>query len=91
MERAKGEAWCWEWLSLVDASHSVDSSCELHVLSHDGDALGMYGAQVCVFKQSHERCFHGFLQREERRCLEAVLHAGRCVLLRDLAHEPTER
>ena len=31
---------------------TTDSPGELHVLAHDGDSLGMYGAQVRVFEDT---------------------------------------
>ena len=33
---------------------STDSSCQLDVLGHDGDSLGVDGTQVGVFRESYE-------------------------------------
>ena len=43
------------------STFSSDSSCELDVLWHDCDSLGVDGAQVCVFEKSDEVRFGGFL------------------------------
>lgn len=43
------------------APSSADASCELNVLLHNGDALGVDGAEVGVFEQTHEVGFGGFL------------------------------
>jgi hypothetical protein len=32
----------------MDASHSIDASCQLHVSLHDGDAFGVDGTQIRV-------------------------------------------
>ena len=48
--------------------HSVplasDSSSELHVFDHDGDSLGVDGAEVGVFEKSDQVSFGGLLEGE---------------------------
>ena len=43
-------------------SFATDSSCQLDVLWHDGDSLGVDGAEVGVFKDSDQVSFTGFLE-----------------------------
>ena len=40
---------------------SADTAGELDVLGHDGDTLGVDGAQVGVFEESYEVGFGSFL------------------------------
>ncbi|CAK8680698.1 unnamed protein product [Clavelina lepadiformis] len=47
-----------------------DSSCQLNVLWHDGDALGVDRAQVCVLKESDEVRLASFLQCHHGAALE---------------------
>lgn len=44
---------------------ATDSSGKLDVFRHDGDTLGMDGAQVGVFKQAHQVCLTGLLQHKK--------------------------
>ena len=41
---------------------TTDSSCQLDVLWHDGDSLGVDGAEVSVFEDSDQVSFTGFLE-----------------------------
>ena len=41
---------------------SADTAGELDVLGHDGDTLGVDGAQVGVFEESYEVGFGSFLE-----------------------------
>ena len=43
-------------------SFASDSSGELDVLRHDGNSLGVDGAQVCVLEKSDEVRFGSFLK-----------------------------
>ena len=43
-------------------SLSTDSAGQLNVLGHDGDALGVDGAQVGVFKQTNKVSLASFLK-----------------------------
>lgn len=40
---------------------------QLDIFGHDGDSLGMDGAQVCIFKQTHQICFTGLLFQEHKK------------------------
>ena len=51
-------------------SLATDSSCQLDVLWHDGDTLGVDGAQVGVFEEADEVCFGGFLEGRDGGRLE---------------------
>ncbi len=44
---------------------STDAASQLDVLGHDGDTLGVDGAQVSVFKQTNQVGFAGFLQSHD--------------------------
>ena len=48
-------------------SFSSDSLGELHVLWHDGDSLGVDGAEVGVFEKSDHVGFSGFLEGKDGR------------------------
>ena len=43
---------------------STDATCQLDVFGHDGDTLGVDGAQVGVLKQTHQVGLAGLLQTE---------------------------
>ena len=60
----------------------------MDVLRHDGDALGVDGAQVRVFEQADQVRLGRLLKRQNRRGLEAQI---RLEVLRDFAHETLER
>jgi len=51
-------------------SLATDSSCQLNVLWHDGDTLGVDGAQVGVFEEADEVGFRGFLEGRDGGGLE---------------------
>ena len=53
------------------SSLSTDSSGQLDVLWHDGDTLGMDGAQVGVLKQTNQISLTGFLESHNSRALES--------------------
>ena len=55
------------------SSLSTDSSGKLDVLWHDGDTLGMDGAQVGVLKQTNQISLTGFLESHDSRALEAEI------------------
>ena len=67
---------------------ATDAAGELDVLGHDGDALGVDGAQVGVLEEPDEVRLGRLLQREDGVRLEAQV---RLEVLRDLAHEALER
>ena len=49
----------------------TDSSCQLDVFWHDGDPLGVDGAQVGVLKQTNKVGLAGLLEGHDGRALEA--------------------
>ena len=67
---------------------AADAAGELDVLGHDGDALGVDGAQVGVFEEPDEVRFGGFLEREDGAGLEPEVGLE---VLGDLADEALER
>ena len=67
---------------------AADAARQLDVLGHDGDALGVDGAQVGVLEQAHQVRLRGLLQREDGRRLEAQVGLE---VLRDLLDEALER
>ena len=52
-------------------SLAADPACKLDVLGHDGDSLGVDGAQVRVFKQTDEVRLAGLLKSHHGGALEA--------------------
>ena len=50
---------------------STDTAGKLDVLGHDGDTLGVDGAQVGVLKQTDEVSLAGLLEGHDSRALEA--------------------
>jgi len=67
---------------------AADAAGELDVLGHDGDALGVDGAQVGVFEEPDEVRFGGFLEREDGAGLEPEVGLE---VLGDLADQALER
>ena len=49
---------------------STDAAGQLDVLGHDGDALGVDGAQVGVLEQTNQVGLAGLLQGHDGRALE---------------------
>ena len=52
------------------STFSTDAASELDVLGHDGDTLGMNGAQVGVLKETNQVGLRGFLKGHDSRGLE---------------------
>ena len=52
---------------------SSDATGQLNVLGHDGDPLGVDGAQIGIFEQTHEISLARFLEGHDSRALEAQL------------------
>ena len=63
---------------------SADSAGQLNVLGHDGDALGVDGAQVGVFKQTNKVSLACFLKSHHSRALETQIGLE---VLSDLSHK----
>ena len=75
----------------VDAVHlcsfSADSAGQLNVLGHDGDTLGVDGAQVGVFKQTDKVSLASFLKSHHSRALETQIGLE---ILGDFSHKTLE-
>ena len=67
---------------------ATDATSQLDVLGHDGDALGMDGAQVGVLEETDQVGLAGFLEGSHGRALEAQISLE---VLSDLAHQALER
>ena len=68
-------------------SFTTDAASELDVLGHDGDSLGVDGAQVGVLEESDEVGLRGLLEGHHCRRLEAEVGLE---VLGDLPHQPLE-
>ena len=66
---------------------SSDSSGQLDVLGHDGDPLGVDGAQVGVLEETDEVSLAGLLQSHDSRALEPQVSLK---VLGDLSHQTLE-
>ena len=69
------------------STFTTDTASQLDVLGHDGHTLGVDGAQVRVFEQTHQVSFAGFLQGHDGGALEAQIGLE---VLGDLADETLE-
>ena len=67
---------------------TTDAASQLDVTRHDGDALGVDGAQVGVLKQTNEVGLGGFLERGDGTRLEAQVGLE---VLGDLSDQSLER
>ena len=56
---------------ILSGSFATNSAGELDVLGHDGDPLGVDGAEIGVFEESHKVCLACFLKRHHRGALES--------------------
>ena len=83
---------CSYWTERASAQRlralAADAARELDVLGHDGDTLGVDGAQVGVFEEADEVRLGRFLKRENSVRLEAEVGLE---VLGDLADEALER
>ena len=55
---------CDHWVERLGAL-ATDAAGELDVLGHDGDALGVDGAEVGVFEQADKICLRCMLQSKD--------------------------
>ena len=73
---------------------ATNAARKLRVLGHGGNALGMSGAQVGVFKHSNKACFGSLLKGKDGSALETkiscILPITSCVLS-DLTSQALER
>ena len=67
---------------------ATDAAGELDVLGHDGDALGVDGAEVGVLEEANEVGLGRLLEGDDGRRLEAQVSLE---VLGDLADEALER
>ncbi len=72
---------------MASVSLSSDSSGQLHVLGHDGDSLGVDGAEVGVLEESDHVSLGGLLESEDGGRLESEVGL---VVIGDLSHESLE-
>ena len=70
------------------SAFTANTASELDVLWHDGDTLGVDGAQVGVLEQADEVSLAGLLESHDCRALEAQVGLE---VLGDLANEALER
>jgi len=70
------------------SAFAADTACQLDVLWHDGDALGVDRAQVGVLEQTDEVSLAGLLESHDCRALEAEIGLE---VLSDLANQALER
>ena len=82
----KGAVWFLKALSTL-CSLSADSAGQLYVLGHDGDSLGVDGAQVCVFKQTNKVSLASFLKSHHSGALETQIGLE---ILGDFSHKTLE-
>ncbi len=66
----------------------ADATSQLDVLGHDRHPLGMDCTQISVLKEPHQVRLRCFLQRQNRRALEAQISLE---VLSDLPHQSLER
>ena len=66
---------------------STDPPGKLDVLGHDGDPLGVDGAQVCVLEETHQVRLAGLLKSHHSRALEPQVGLE---VLGNLTNEPLE-
>ena len=69
------------------SSLATDSPGQLDVLGHDGDTLGVDGAQVGVLEQTDEVSLAGLLESHDSRGLESQVSLE---VLGDLSHQTLE-
>ena len=67
---------------------TTDTSGQLDVFWHDGDTLGVDGAQVGVFEQADQICLAGLLESHHGGTLEAQFGLE---ILCDFSHQPLKR
>ena len=84
---APKEAVCFVRDEIHLCSLSADSAGQLNVLGHDGDALGVDGAQVGVFKQTNKVSLASFLKSHHSGTLETQIGLE---ILSDFSHKTLE-
>ena len=69
------------------SAFSSDSAGQLDILGHDGDSLGVDGAQVSVLEKTHQVGLGSFLKSHHGRGLKPQVGLE---VLGDLSHQPLE-
>ena len=71
-ERVKQHEWhvSHHYTRLTEMLNGGRLPSKLHVLGHDGDALGVNGAQVGILEQSNKVSFRSLLEGKYSRALE---------------------
>ena len=72
---------------LSSSALTTNAARQLHVLGHDGHALGMDGAEVCVLKEAHKIALGCLLQCHDGAALKAQVCL---VVLSNLTHKALE-
>ena len=80
-------AVCFVKVFFALCSLSADSAGQLNVLGHDGDALGVDGAQVGVLKQTNKVSLASFLKSHHSGALETEIGLE---ILSDFSHKTLE-
>ena len=70
---------------------ATNTARQLHVLGHDGNTLGMNGAQVGVFKHSNKACFGSLLKGKDGSALETKVVSPVIQSLSNLTNQALER
>lgn len=70
------------------SSFTTDTSCQLDVLRHDRNSLGVNRAQVGILKQADQVAFASFLQSHDSGALESEISLE---VLGNFSHESLER
>ena len=81
------KAFCLSSRHIHLSSLSADTASKLDVLGHDGDTLGVDGAQVGVLEQTDQVSLAGLLQSHDGGALEAQIGLE---VLSDLTHKTLE-
>ena len=71
MSKWKGGERGVDGRALVVLVDLAEEAHQLHVPRHDGDALGVDGAEVGVLEETHQEGLSRLLERQHRRRLEA--------------------
>ena len=84
---SKGLGWGGKHQAQDLGTLSADTAGQLDVLGHDGDTLGVDGAQVGVLEETHQVSLAGLLQSHDGGALEAQVGLE---VLGDLADQTLE-
>ena len=84
LEQLSNKADCKEGFL---GTFTTDTPGQLDVLGHDGDTLGMDGAQVGIFKKTNQVSFRSFLESHDSAALETQVSLE---VLSDLTDQPLE-